>query len=270
MNLLFDAYRLWKVNALVLLLLIEANATFCRDARSEGRSDEARAAAVRLYFDRAHGEAPIPGGMADIGSRLNLQIVSFEQPISADTLRGSNLLYLRAPSKAFTEAEKGLIIDFVKKGGSLLLVLDEERRQNLSITGVNDLISPFGMHLTSDTAYVPNPGAIALAGEINRSNREIPYDGGRAVEGGTPFAFQLDKEGKPSQPYAAWQRTEGGGRIVVMAEGMASLFLGSASGRRLAPVANGGGTELYWGKDSAIFMEEVLSWLAARDTQTAR
>ncbi|MBZ5726100.1 MAG: DinB family protein [Acidobacteriia bacterium] len=223
-------------------------------------SSEPRAAAVRLYFDRAHGELPVPAGMSELAKKLDLEIVAVEQPVSAGSIDGSRLLYFRAPSKAFTEAEKAAVVGFVKKGGALLLVLDEEKRQQLSTTGVNDLISPFGMRLTPDTAYLPNAGAIALAGEINRANREIPYDGGRAVEGGTPFAFQLDKQGNPSQPYASWKKVEGGGRIVVMAEGMASLFMGSAAGQRLTP-ATGHPDSIYFGKDSAIFMEEVLSWL---------
>ena len=214
---------------------------------------------VRVYFDRAHGQLPVPPGMADVAAKLNLDIAVIEQPISAAGLEGSRLLYLRAPSKTFTDAEKSAIVAFVRKGGSLLLVLDEEKRQNLATTGVNDVIAPFGMRLTPDTAHVPNAGAIAPAGEINRANRELPYDGGRAVEGGTPFAFQLDKDGKPAQPYGAWSNVQAGGRVVVLSEGMASLVLGSVAGQRLSPVT--GSDSVYYGKDSAIFMEEVLAWL---------
>jgi hypothetical protein len=152
------------------------------------------------------------------------------------------------------------VIAFVKSGGSLLLVLDEERRQSLERTRVNELISPFGMTLTPDTEYVPNAGAIARAGEINKADREVPYDGGRAVAGGTAFAFQLDKEGRPSRPFGAYKRLDSGGRIVVLGEGMASLFLGDPNGVRLSGGANTPTT--YWGKDSAIFMEEVLMWLS--------
>ena len=100
-----------------------------------------------------------------------------------------------------------------------------------------------------------------MAGAINRANREVPFDGGRSIEGGTPFAFQLDKDGKPAQPYAASQKVEGGGRIVLMGEGMASLFLGSPRGQRLTKVTNDDEMFLYWGKDSAIFIEEVIAWL---------
>jgi hypothetical protein len=200
--------------------------------------------------------------MIEMAKRMDVEMVVVEEPITAPALRGFRLLYLRAPSKTFTAAEKNAIIGFVKKGGSLLLVLDEEKRQSLEITGVNDLIAPFGMRLTADTPYVPNPGAIALAGEINRANREIPYDGGRAVEGGVPFSFQLDKEGKPAQPHGAWYKARGGGRVVVMAEGMASLLMGTPTGQRLAPYA--GSDDVFFGKDSAIFMEEVFDWLLKR------
>jgi hypothetical protein len=138
-----------------------------------------------------------------------------------------------------------------------LLVLDEERRQSLETTRVNTLISPFGMRLTADTEYVHNNGGVARAGEIHRADRQVPFSGGRAVEGGTAFAYQLDTGGKPWHPFGASARLDTGGRIVVLGEGMASLFLGDPSGVRLS----GSATNLtpYWGKDSGIFMEEVLT-----------
>jgi hypothetical protein len=211
-------------------------------------------------FDQAHGELPPPDQLAALGRKLGLEMQTSVEPITASVLDGSRILYLRAPSKEFTGPEVDAIVAFVNRGGSLLLVLDEERRQSLEKTGVNNLISPFGMKLTADTPHVLNTGAIAKAGEINKTDRELPYDGGRAVEGGTAFAFQLDKAGQPSQPYAAYTRLANGGRIVVLAEGMASLFLGDASAERLSGDANG--STKWWGKDSAIFMEELLTWLS--------
>jgi hypothetical protein len=47
------------------------------------------------------------------------------------------------------------------------------------------------------------PERRAKVGEINKADREVPFTGGRAVDGGPAFAFQLDKEGKPSQPFGA-------------------------------------------------------------------
>jgi hypothetical protein len=215
-----------------------------------------------VVFDQAHGELLPPPQMADIARKLGVKVRTSAEPITTSTLAGARILYLRAPSKEFTATEAEAIVSFVKGGGALLLVLDEERRQSLAKTGVNNLISPFGMRLTPDTDYLHNNGAVAKAGEINKADRAVPFSGGRAVEGGTPFAFQLDRDGNLAQPYGAYIRLENGGRIVVLGEGMASLFLGNPGGVRLSGVPNDPSGTTYWGKDSAIFMEEVLGWLA--------
>jgi hypothetical protein len=199
--------------------------------------------------------------MVELEKRLGYKLEPGRGPITAEALAGSRLIYLRAPSKAFKDPEKQAIISFVEAGGSLLLVLDEEARQKLAVVGVNDVIGPFGLTLSGDTPHVVNTGAIAKTGEINKADREIPYDGGRQVFGGTPFAYQLDREGSPAQPSAAYAKRDNGARIVVMGEGMASLFLGVPEGVRLAVQPE---NPRWWGKDSQIFMEEVLSWLLAR------
>jgi len=218
----------------------------------------------RLLYDQAHGESAPPGPLVSIAKTLGMaDLATSTNPIAAEALDKTDILYLRAPSRAFTAAEKEAIIAFVKSGGSLLLVLDEESRQSLATTGVNDLIVPFGMKLTPDTEYLHNCGGIAKAGEINEADRELPYSGGRAVEGGTPFAWQLDKDGKPAQPFAAFKALDNGARIIVMGEGMASLFMGTKEGQRLSGVPHDPTKTTYWGKDSALFMEEVLAWVVA-------
>jgi hypothetical protein len=214
----------------------------------------------RLVFDQAHGQQPPPGQLDAIAGKLGLQVQTSAGPITAASLDGARILYLRAPSGEFTDAETAAIVGFVNTGGSLLLVLDEERRQSLAKTGVNNILAPFGMKLTPDTEYLHNNGALARAGEINRADRQIPFSGGRAVEGGTPFAYQLDKEGKPWHPFGAYKRLDTGGRVVVLGEGMASLFLGDAAAVRLS--GDQKNLTPYWGGDSTIFMEEVLTWLS--------
>ena len=217
--------------------------------------------AARIYFDQAHGEAPPPAPMMDIGRRLGFELDLVRDSATAESLKGSRLVYFRAPNGTFTESEKAAIVAHVNSGGSVLLVLDEEKRQSLAKTGVNDILAPFGMKLSGDTPRIVNTGAIAKAGEINRADRQVPYDGGREIVGGTPFAFQLDPNGRPAQPYAAYKKLDNGARIVVLAEGMASLFLGSSDGVRLHEDPVNPNNTKWWGKDSQVFMEEVLAWL---------
>ena len=92
----------------------------------------------------------------------------------------------------------------------------------------------------------------------------IPHHSGYvepAVEGGTPFAWQLDKEGKPGQVFATSTTVGKTGRVVVLGDAMATLFLGTREGVRLTGVPRDPTRTTYWGKDSGIFMEELLTWL---------
>ena len=217
-------------------------------------------AAVRVLHDQAHGQAPPPGQLAPIAQRLGLEIVPSNRAITPATLDGVDILYLRAPSQPFTADEKEAIVAFVRKGGSLFLVLDEERRQSLSGTGVNDLIAPFGLRLTPDHKAPHNTGALARAGEIHKADREVPYSGGRAVEGGTPFSFVMGADGRPSDvAHGAFTKLDSGGRIVVLGDAMVTLFMGSQQGERLQ--GRTAQDTVYWGKDSGIFMEEISEWL---------
>lgn len=217
-----------------------------------------------ILYDRAHGEIEPHPNMLAAASALGTEIRTATEPLTPAALDGVKLLYLRAPSAPFADGEKKTIVDFVRGGGSLLVVLDENQRQDLARVGANDFLMPFGLEFTGDTEYLHNCGGIAKSGVINAADREVPYSGGRAVKGGTPFAWRLDADGNPAEPFAAWHEHDGGGRILVMGEGMASLFMGTKEGIRLSGVPRDASRTTYWGKDSAIFMDEVFAWLLAR------
>lgn len=214
-----------------------------------------------VYFDLAHGQRSL-SQLEPLGEKLGYTLRATEQPISSETLDGASLLYLLGPTTRFADEEKAAVIDFVRNGGSLLLVLDESRRSSLSETQVNDLIAPFELKLTGDTEYVHNCGAIAKSGPIQEPC-EIPFSGGRAVEGGSPFGFQLDRDGNPSHPFATAKKIAGGGRIIVLSEAMAAIFLGTADGERLSGTPRNYAETNYWGKDSQKFNADILTWLLA-------
>lgn len=216
---------------------------------------------VRIYADQAHGQAPVIEPYAALTKKLGAEMVPSTGPITPKALEGIRLLFLRAPVQEFTSDERAAVSAFVNAGGRLFLAFDEERRTPLELTRVNELIAPFGFKLTADTEYIHNNGAIAKQGRIHAADREVPFSGGRAVEGGTPFAWQLDRDGKPAQAFGASAIVGKGGRVIVLADAMATLFLGSPDGVRLTGVPRDPSRTTYWGKDSAIFMEELLTWL---------
>lgn len=239
---------------------LRVSLVFFLAAISALRADEA----PRILHDLAHGQASLPGAMKTVAGKLGVTFIDSKTPITTETLTGVRLLYLHAPSGEFSVQERDSIIGFVRGGGALLLVLDEERRQSLATTRVNEIVAPFGLKLTDDLPFLHNCGGLAKAGAINAVDREIPYSGGRAVEGGTPFAFVLDKDGKPAEAFAASAVLPNGAKIVVMGELMASLFLGKPEGVRLTGVPRDPSRTTYWGKDSAIFMEELIAWLVKK------
>jgi hypothetical protein len=216
-----------------------------------------------VVFDRAHGH-PAVFDRIKVALERFATFTESTQPLTTDALGDARLLYLRTPTTAFTADEKKAVVKFLRRGGSLLLIVDEQSRTDIASTGVNDLIAPFGLTITADTEYLHNCGGIARAGEIHAAERQIPYSGGRAVQGGTPFAYRLDAAGNPAEPFAAYQKLPRGGRIVVMGEAMASILLGPLAGERLSGVPRDARNTTYWGKDSDIFMDEVTAWLLAR------
>jgi hypothetical protein len=242
------------------LLLSFAAATLCALATAQP---------AKILYTQAHGEPAASPQMKPLVEKLHGEWVVSDRPIDAAALADVRLTIVRVPSKQIAADEKAALIAHVRGGGALLVILDEERRQPLATTGLNEIIAPFGLTLTADTPYLHNQGALAKAGVIHRADCELPFSGGRAVEGGTPFAWQLDAEGKPAQPFAAYRELENGGRVIVLAEGMAAAFLGRPEGVRLSGVPRDATRTVYWGKDSAIFMEEVLGWLLAKRTPTS-
>lgn len=235
---------------------IDATATQSNLAQGTFASD------AIVHFDLSHGQRPL-SQLDSLGKKLGFTLRTSDQPISDDSIQDAQLLYLLGPTTRFADAEKSAVVEFVRNGGSLLLVVDESRRSSLSETQANDLIAPFELKLTGDTEYLHNCGAIAKSGPIQEPC-EVPFSGGRAVEGGSPFGFQLDQAGSPSHAFATAKKVTGGGKVIVLSEAMAAIFLGSPDGERLSGTPRNYAETTYWGKDSERFNSDILTWLLAK------
>lgn len=198
--------------------------------------------------------------MSNAAKAVGAKVVTATSPVTAEQLAHATALSIAGPSEPFTAAEQAAIQEFVERGGSLLVIVDDDRRQPRALEIANPLLAAFGLEFTASIPYVHNVGAVSVVGPISREKRELPYSGGRAVKGGTPLSIIQDTE---QLAHAAFVERPSGGRVIAIGEGMVALGMGTPEGVRLSGVPNDPSRTTYWGKDSAGFMNEVLNWLLA-------
>ena len=199
----------------------------------------------KIYMDIAHGQkfwndpADMDGQdenwvnrikyMTDqflkTASSVNADLYYLKDEIKPKDLSGCDLLFIHIPSSKYTPDEVKAIDDYLKNGGSLFLVMDEDFWSTLENTNVNDIIKPFGIQFgkqSSDTTL----GGITKAGPITEKPLKITYYGGRIIKGGTPFCFNKNGE----YPFGIYKSLKNGGKIIVMGDGMTSLYMTSWKG----------------------------------------
>ena len=227
----------------------------------------------RLLFDLAHGQFQdkwvdpsyydyvIPG-YQEILARHDIEYVPNTAPITAESLADIDVLLILSPLARETQVpisadEKAAIVDYIRGGGSVIMLVDEESgRVNLEEYGANDITRPFGIELGDDIEDVPgNCGAISFENEIFHGRREVPYSGSRTVKGGIPASVCMEG----GYVHGAYVETEGGGRLFVTGETMVGLLMGYPDGER--NVHRRMDTR-WWGKDSRLYMEELIVWAA--------
>jgi len=199
----------------------------------------------KIYMDIAHGQkfwndpADMKGQnenwvnrvkyMTDqflkTASSVNAELFYLKDEIKPEDLSDCNLLFIQIPSKKYIANEVKAIVEYLKNGGSLFLVMDEDYWSTLKDANVNDIIKPFDIQFgeqSSDTTL----GGITKAGIITEKPLKITYYGGRIINGGTPFCFNNNGE----YPFGVYKSLKNGGKIIVMGDGMTSLYMTSWKG----------------------------------------
>lgn len=211
----------------------------------------------KLIFDISHGQNPkIAKGWNEYllnDSEDKIEVNS--QEIRKKNLKKAKAVVIFSPTAEFKESEIKAMINYLNRGGSLLLIFDEERRTPLDV-GINRIIDPFGLSLTEDVPVRHNCGAVAERNEICSARRELPYSGGRSIIGGNVISKVYD-DGE--FVHCAYIKTKKNGKLIVMSDGMAGLLMGEPDGVRFS--GTDPSNSKYWGKDSEIFMKEILAFL---------
>ena len=115
--------------------------------------------------------------------RASFRPGALKDEISEHTLQGVDILVLGAPRAKFSVDEFDALKDFIRAGGSLLVLMDEGGEEALG-TNVNYLLEEYGISVNADAAVRALPGGAAYAppqgdtGHRRRLNRAVR----RAVE----------------------------------------------------------------------------------------
>jgi hypothetical protein len=166
-----------------------------------------------------------------------------KKEVQPKDLEGCDLVFIHIPSSKYTPGEVSAITSYITGGGSLFLVMDQDMWSTLAQTNVNDLIRPFGMQFGGESPD-SEAGGHTKAGLITDQRLKISYHGARTVTGGTPFSFN---DRSDANPFGTFKEIENGGKVVVMGDGMVSLYMTSWEG-----------VQDYQCQE---FMQAVLRWL---------
>jgi hypothetical protein len=239
----------------VLSTLLSANTAYSQATNTTARYRIAVDVAHRQVFwghpsDTVGMPASRPDRMRFLASKLqenarplDAEVVFLNREIVASALGNVDLLFIHVPSSRYSESEVAAVRAFLGRGGSLFLVMEVDYWATLEQANVNDLIRPYGIQFGADSPDTLVGGG-TRAGLITERALKIPYHGGRIVTGGTPFSFSVGPE---PVAFGTFAELDGGGKLVVMGDGMAALYMNSWQG------VNDYQTEA--------FMQEVLAWL---------
>ena len=166
------------------------------------------------------------GEMLKTAAAVDASLSYLKKEVNAKDLEGCDLLFIHIPSAKYTAGEVGAITKYISGGGSLFLVMDQDSWSTLEQTNVNDLIRPFGV-LFGGESPDSQSGGHTNAGLITDKRLKISYHGARTVSGGTPFAFN---DRSDAHPFGTFLEVKNGGKIIVMGDGMVSLYMTSWEG----------------------------------------
>lgn len=228
-----------------------------------------------IMFDKSHGQCLGSSYTADVvpdyqkmaadnGAEL---VINEDQPFSEATLEGVDVVLMLSPlqhdlQKNITSEEATALVNFINRGGSLIVFVDEEaHRVLLEPYNINAVTTPFGVEFGYDNKIAFNNGAVSFENDIFKGRYEVPCTGMRSVKGGIPASVCMDD----GYLHATYVELESGGKLFACAETMVALLMGGDEDiERKGPTRRspeGGMTQTGWfGKDSRQYMADLIAW----------
>lgn len=228
-----------------------------------------------LLFDKSHGQCQGGSYTADVVPDYEKMaaengaefVINEDQPLNEATLAGVDVVLMLSPlqhdlQKNISDEEAVALVNFINRGGSLIVFVDEEaHRVLLEDYNINAVTKPFGVEFGYDNKIAFNNGAVSFENEIFKGRYEVPCTGMRSIKGGVPASVCMDE----GYLHASYVELESGGKLFVCAETMVALLMGGDEGiERKGPTRRtpeGRMTQTGWfGKDSRQYMADLIAW----------
>ena len=228
-----------------------------------------------IMFDKSHGQCLGSSYTADVVPDYQKMaadngaefVVNEDQPLNEATLAGVDVVLMLSPlqhnlQKNITDEEAAALINFINRGGSLIVFVDEEaHRVILKDYNINAVTTPFGIEFGYDHKIAFNNGAVSFENDIFKGRYEVPCTGMRSVKGGIPASVCMDE----GYLHASYVELESGGKLFACAETMVALLMGGDEDiERKGPTRRtpeGKMTQTGWfGKDSRQYMADLIAW----------
>jgi hypothetical protein len=161
-----------------------------------------------------------------VAAAVDASLSYVKQEVTPTNLEGCDVLFVHIPSAQYRSGEIGAITKYITGGGSLLLVMDQDMWSTLDQANVNDLIRPLGIQFAGEGPDAQS-GGHTNAGPVSDKRLKISCHGARTVTGGTPFCFNDRSE---ANPFGTFKEVANGGKVIVMGDGMVSLYMTSWEG----------------------------------------
>ncbi len=164
----------------------------------------------------------LTGQIETTAAAVGASVGYFKSKIKPVDLSDCDLLFIHIPSTSYHADEVNAIINYIRNGGALFLVMDADYWSTLKQTNVNQIISPFNIRFGANSADTLS-GGFTKAGVLTSEALKVTYHGARTLSGGTPFTFNTQSQ----QPFGTYRDLKRGGKIAVMGDGMVSLYMTS-------------------------------------------
>lgn len=185
-------------------------------------------------------------------------VVNEDQELTPELLSTVDAVLMTSPlnkglQKNLLDSERKALINYVSKGRSLVLFIDDAHRVDWEAYGAQDVVAPYGITFGKDVPLPGNVGAVSFQNKVFKERYQIPYSGACLMTGGIPVSVCMNE----GYLHGAIVELQNGGKLYIGGDTMVGLLLGFHDGVRLS--RNMMATR-WWGKDSWDYMKDLLIW----------